>query len=372
MDLEQVAADFDAKALAEAGIIDPAQAGKGEGPAAAEPAADTPLQKFIRENYDGDENAFLASQYESRRELKRLSSELDGVKQQIASRPRDTAAELKAARDADSDVQALDHDIKAIDSANTGLVQRQNTVLTQIGEFEKQIPELEAQLAHTDDTKEWSKLFAKSSSLRVQLASLIGEFQTNEAKLASNNNQKSNLRRELVRAERAVEDQMAQTEQAAADDAATANFVRAAFKTSFDDLIKPYGLDVNSEQFKFARESVRTLLADHLDRRAAEMSDEGLDAAGIREAVGKLIGRFAAAAGVKVKAAAPPAPPRRTTPAPVRPVAVPSRLPAAPPSTPPPAARSTEQSDPRDDPDFWRRRASTIFGAAGRQSQRGR
>lgn len=384
VDLEDVAAAFDQEALAEMAAADDdggqPDAGEGEGSgkgkgAGRRAAASDPLDEFISKHYQGDRAAFVHSLGESQREARRLAAEIENLKAAHQPRPqtRDTAAELKAARDTDSEVQALDQDIKQVDQTVTAIQRRQLELTGLATRVNEEIAALEAELPYIEDPKEQAKKNAKLVRLHSNFSSYQSEFQTNDARLEQQGRAKAQAVRELKRAEQTVKDRLQQEEESERDETVSAERTRKHFETAFQIHIKPYSLDGKSGTYKYAHASVRTILADYLESLGDE--HDTLDAAEIYEHVGKLVAAWADASGKKPAAAAPSKPkprvpvppqPQRQKMVPLRPVSSPASAAAA------VLRRSTLRTadDVLDDPDLVRKRAAAVFSAAARTNAR--
>lgn len=374
VDLEQVAADFEAQALEELGGQPPTDGAEAEdgqpGKGARRAAALDPVDEFIQQNYQGNRVAFIAGLHEQRQEGRRQAAEIESLKQQFAAKPpapRDVAAEIKAALESSPDVQAIDHDIQAIDTENRGIGARQLEIATRAGTCNNEIIQLEAQLPHIEDQKEWAKTYSTISRLRTELATLSGEFNTNELRQKQNASEKKNLGRERQRADREIRQRMADEENRNRSQSVSDQRTRETFSAAFDALIEPFGFDPKSPQYAYARNATRTQLADFLESLGSEA--EALDAAGIYDAVHKLVGAYAEAHNLRPKPKTPVAPPR-----PRQPRALGVRVPGGTAGAGQRPAGSTPRTadDVLSDPDLVRKRANAVFEAASRgQARRG-
>lgn len=314
VDLQAVADEFDAEALGElqarheAGDddADTGEGKDGKSGARRKPPSDDPVDEFINKNYQGNRAAFVASLHESRAEARRLADEIavlkDRVNQGGGPKPVDTAAEFKAIRDADPDVQALDQEISQITEDVKAVKARNVQILGEANGIDQKITQLEARLDTVEDQKEANKIHIQLSRVRSQLVVLNGEYATNESNMRAAVAEQRQLQRELRRAEQGLRDRIEadtrNTKNTNRDMART----RATFFAAFDSLIEPYGLNKEGEKYTYIKETVRTQLADWLEAEAAKNDDfDGLDAGGIYDAVHKLIGRYAKVHGMSPK-----------------------------------------------------------------------
>jgi hypothetical protein len=376
VDLEQVAADFEAEAIAAAGGTPPAT-DKGEGPGAKDgdrstPARSDALSRFIAKNYGGDEDAFLEAQFESRAETKRLADENRTLRESRtpASAP-DNQAALKAALDTDSTVQSLDHEIREIIEDNKALVTRQNQIGVRANALNSEIANLTAELPHIEDNKEWRQKQLALSRAQNELFQLDSEFRGNESRIQTNSRSGRQLQRDLQRQIQSVRDGLDSSARQAQSDAADAARARSTFKQSFDANIRQYNVDPESKQGKYIQMAIRSQLADFLDSLGPD--GEGLDAGGMFDAVGRLLGNYAEIHGVQLRSAVrksvpPPNPKPRSLVVPRPPAA---RRTDVEPGTTPARVPATSDRDLWDDPEFVKARAERVFSATARSQSRG-
>lgn len=378
VDLAKVAEEFEARVLSEAEGGDGAEGGEGEGSrgkgAGRTPtAADSKLAKFIQENYGGDEDAFLAAQYSSRAESRRLAEENQSLRRQAPPETRDTAADLEEIYKADPDIQAFNREVQAIDNENKGFGTRAVEIVNEVRGLEAKIIEQEAGLGHIDEPKDLAKAQASLIRMRSQLDALRGEFQTNEVQRRANLYQKSNLQRDIRRAQQDIRAEMAAEENQEKTAKADGERTRKYFGAAFDALIKPFGLEPTSKRLPHIRSTVRAQLADYLDSLGDDA--EGMDAASIFDATQKLIAAYADANEMKPRGTGTGASqrPKPPTPPPPRHLAVP-RTPAG-------SGKTGDEGSGRTGPrtvddvlsnaDLVRKRATAVFTAQAKAQARG-
>lgn len=372
IDLEQVAADFEAEALATLTAEgEPGDKGDGSGKgkaAAATPADADPIDEFIQQNYGGNKAAFVASLHESRREAKRLSDEVAVLKaSRTPEAARDVMAEFKAERDSSPEVQAIDREIKIIDGRTQAVQTRQIDITKLATTVNNAIVELESTLPLTEDVKELTKGQAKLIRLRAELSELSGEFNVNASRMEQFELRRNAVQRELVRAENDIKRSMIAKEDQQRTDVTNGQRTRSAFAAAFDASVKEYGLEPTSETYIYLRDASRTQLADYLDSLGDDA--DGLDAAGIFEAVGKLVAAGARAFKLQPKSTVQPKPRVPITPRPILTPRAPAR--SVEPSTPSRASgRPPSKEDLESDPNYWRDRAGKVFEASGREALR--
>ena len=366
VDLETVAADFEAEALGELASQrseDGTDTGKGSSPASPDP-----LDQFIQQNYGGDKHKFLEAQYAQRIEQKRLADRLEELSSRVTPlAPRDTEAEVQAARARDAEFVAIDQELKFIDTDQQSITAQINRIANRASELDKLISGAEGKLLHADDIEK-PQILHDRNLWKHELLTLRTEFSTNERARVSNDNRKRDLNRELGKIDRDIRASMAAEEKNQEDAQKLGTQTWNTFVDSYDKTAKEYGLKPQSAQYNFMRDSVRTQLAAYIEAN----HNDGIDANGLHEAVGRIMGAAAAAGFFTRKPAAngklpttpkPILPPRRVLPASTNPGAPPARS-----TSPKPKANE----DPMDDPDFIRRRAAAVFEAANRNAGKSR
>lgn len=311
LDAASIAAEFDAAAITGAKVKTESDSpGKEEGKKANGDARDTgrsssksKLQEFIDKNYNGDEEAFLHSQYTSRDEARRLSDRVRDLEDRISKAPKlDTAAEWKNLRDSDPEVQALDQEIRASDQELQRISKRQYDISERAGIVNTEIAKLTGQLSKADDAKEYAQIAGQIAELRAELISLGDRFESNEDKKARVEKDKRAAKRELTRTEKALRESL-DSEAADKESVAEANERdRQTFERAFEHIATQfYNLKKGSERYSYYNHATRTLLHDWLIENERK-GGRPLDAQGIWDATAALLERGAKANGmVKAK-----------------------------------------------------------------------
>lgn len=377
LDLDQVAAEFEAEAINEmraAKGLPPVSKEEGQGDSGkGSPAAYSPeVKKFIDENYGGNEAAFLAAQYESRREGQSLAAKVRELELKLEAAsapkvpPRDAAADFKTAREQNPEVQALDHEAQSVAEENKALSARQLEVVSEADKISKDIAKLEGQLTLAADTDDKIRLRMEITELRTRHSQLNTEYVSNDRAYRSNQKVLGSLAREIKRLEADIRGDIEEREETEKTQREQIEATRQSFASAFDTHIKQYNVDPKSETFRFLHESARTMIADYLDSLGRE--GKGLDAAGMNNAVSRVLEKAAQAFNIQRKGAAPPK--RRVTPRHLQLPHAGGRPPAAgsPPGAQPTPSRSPQSTtDVLKDPDMVRKRADAVFGAFARQ-----
>jgi hypothetical protein len=381
-DLIAAAAEFDAEAVAGEHGGDPdadpaAGDGEGDGKKAAQPAVDDPLQEYIDKYYGGSKQAFVAAQFESRAEGKRLAQELADLKATLAAKPRDMQAEINEALKADPEVLAIDQEYQAIVADTKATNTRQTQITADYAKSNAEVISLEAELKHVDDPKESGKLQTKIMQLRMDLANLNSEFRENQTKLNMNARDARRLEREMVNAQKAVRDRLEHDDRTKQTSARSEAKTLEAFNKSFTYFMAPFALDPKSEQYEDIMETVKARLATKIEERGEDA--DPLDASEIAELTAGIITKFAKANGLKPKAPGtkpgtptPPKPPAR--PVSQRQVVLGNRArPTAPADggnggAPRGSAAPRTAEDVNKNPDLIRARADRIFSAAAQNN----
>lgn len=369
-DLQTIADQFDAEALAESPIPAGTEAGQSSGKGGAPPASADPLDVFIQQNYNGDPNALIHGIYESRAEAKRLAEEVKELRGRTAPPPppRDVEAEVKSRFDRDPEVQAIDQDIKSIDKRYQTISATQSKLGEEASTLAAEISKIEGQLLNADDIEK-PRLLHEKGLKHNRLGNIQTEFNNNNNALETLSDRYKDKHKELQRAERQIRESLDNESRADSVNKRLTTQTRTAFAGSFEEVAQGYGLVPETPAYNFMRESMRTQLRDYLESQGDEAA---LDANGIHEAVTKLMAAAATAGFVRRKVAATTKPTPRVTP---RPTLIPRRPLVTPtdanrPSAAAPARTSDENQS---DPDYWRRRADHILKTATSQPRgRGR
>lgn len=379
VDLQSIADDFDAQALAD-GDATPAgtEDGQGDGKGGNQPASTDPLDVFIQHNYNGDRNAMVNGIFESRAEAKRLAEENKELRSRLAPPPpaRDVNAEVKSRFDNDPEVLAIDQEIKSTEARYKEIQVAQSKLGEEATTLSADINRLQGQLVHADDI-ERPKLLHDLGLKQNRLTAIEVKFENNNHALEGLQDRYKDKQRELQRQERRIRSEV---ESELTSESVTRRLTiqtRESFISSFDEAAKGYvspdgtPLKPGTKAFNFMRESIRTQLRDFLDTQGDDA--DALDAAGISSAVSRLMAAAAESGYIRrAKSGGPAKPSTRITP---RPTLIPRRPPvtttdaARPPGTAP--ARATD--DNFSNPDFIRRRADHILKAGASAVQpRGR
>lgn len=367
-DLQSIADAFDAQALEEAGADPSTEAGHDGGEGVAPPATTDPLDLFIHQNYKGDRNAFLTSQFESRAEAKRLAEEVKELRSRISPSPtRDTEADIKARLEQDARVQAINRSITSTDRKIENIKTSQLKLAEEAATLNNEIAKLEGQLAHADEI-ERPKILHELTRRQSKFEGVGTRWDSNNERLADLDERRSDKLDALEHAQAAVRDSVANEERAVKENRRFQQRTRESFVDAFSTHAKQYGLEPKTKAFNFMRESIRTQVRDYLDSVDDDIT-EIIDPPGMHTAVGKLMAA-AADAGLVRRSNGKQPEPLRPTPRPVitprRPITTPTD--AARPASAPRSARTT--ADLMSDPDYIRRRADGIVSAAQRAAGR--
>jgi len=356
VDLQAIVADADASAAdALRGFKSPkpfgapaTEDGAGRGTPQLPDKTPDPLDQFVDKNYQGDRLKFLEAQFESRAEAKRLAEENKLLRERIstpATPPRDVAAELKARRDQSPDVQAIDQDIRYNESESQRIQQEQMSLANRAKEVNREIQQLQGQINKLEGDEKTFAL-AQLTDYRSELRSIDQRFSTNDRDINTLARSRTRLGRDLASAEAMLADSLQEEEQANAQRETNMQRTRSTFEAAYDYFAKEMGVDLNNQ---FARQSVRLLLAEHLDDLRVNNNDMGLDATGIANATRQLITAYAKEHNIKP----PVAPPARSTP---RQTLMPRRVNASGDIVP----SSKEEKEMLENPEFWRQRARRV------------
>jgi hypothetical protein len=371
-DIEQVAAEFESQALADAGADADAAAdddtpGEGKTSGRAKPSASSdPVEDFINTQYGGNRAAFVASLHESRREGKELAAELRDLKRQLTSAPRDRASDLQALRSQDPDVQALDREIKSIDLTTRSIGQRQVQLAQEAAQIKTALDSKTGQLVRAEGDDKTS-LHYEIIELKNDLKALNLEFLQNESEQRRNAVDRAARLRELRTAERDLEEQMEAEEQSTRTAQTSNARMRQQFEGAYHHIAtETYGLDPKSPRSVLLQKAVRTHVSDYLHSLADQGETEPLDGQAMFGLVQRVVAQAAKEFNIKTKSASTNG--RPVTP---RPVGLP-RPRALAPATPRREKAPSVAKDLQDDPNFWRNRAQHIAEHAGRVATRGR
>lgn len=375
-DLNDLISGVEEEMLAGDGELDPDDDGEPEpgtapaskpATAAALPPALAALQSFIESNYGGDAQKFLDAQYESRSESKRLRDELDALKNG-AKTDEDRDAEVKARREQDEDIRAIESQISTIDAAIKQVGDRNTQIEQDALKLNTDIESINAELLRAPEDQRYG-LERKLARAESSLARLTSEYQANVAMLRSDRNTKTILARDLSKAESSLRGRIRREElekQELADNDAQA---REFYDQAFAEELKTYTVDPKSKTANVLYHSVRGILSDWLTNRGYDARP--LDYAGFRSAVQKLMGNFEEAFALKratpgARGARPAAAPRRAAPA--RPGFAGTRTVSGPGGIPRRSGKPAKSADELlDDPDSVRERANRIGAALARR-----
>lgn len=384
VDLDELAREFEERQLAAAGKAPAAKKDEGKGGSeGAGSSTSERIKNYIDKNYGGDEDAFLAAQYHSREEGKRLADRVRELetKSSSAAPAQTPEQQLKAALDASTEVQSLNREIQDIDAETKTYGARQLEIGKECNAIDVKIAELRGQMAKAD-SDEKSSIHLEILAKENQKTSLVTEWNSNESVIKTNDRNRRILVRDLQKAQDAVKESMSEKERRERDRATTQQRTRAAFNNAVISQVKEYGLEIQRDAegklvFKtpgsrVVYHSVRTQLAEWLD----ELGDDAdtITSAEIGDAVRRLLTSHAEAGFIK-KASKSPAPKNKGTGA-NRPVnfrgSVPPRMPAASNGNGVAGdggddnARPASIKEMEKDPDFWRRRAEYLSTGGGR------
>jgi predicted nucleic acid-binding Zn-ribbon protein len=374
-DLEQVAEEFDAEALAALGGQRPRSV-RGEGADVdGRRSTSDPIDDFIEKNYQGDRDAFVHSLYSSREEMKRMRSEIDELKHGEASHARapiatrDREADFSSARASNPELQALDQEIKVIDNDAQVATKELHSTAGRAQQVASRVKELQGQMSKSEP-EERAILRAEVAELNAELFSLDQDWKNVQSELRRLNMEKRRTQREVIRAEQSVRESVADEEKAGRERAEVITTTRQQFDSSLASHFNTIGVDPQSEQGQFLRETCRTKLRDYF----SSLGDGyGLDGAGIHRAVGQILIRAVKAFGLRPSQSS-----RRSSITP-RPIITP-RMPAPFARTGPRPSSSQSSLDgvldnpnlsPREKAAFVRKRADAVFAAGGRAVARG-
>lgn len=374
VDLEQVAEEFDAEALARLDGNRSRRPTKGEGGEAGDGTGvrSDIVEDFIEKNYQGDRNEFIHSLYASREEMKRLRSELDEVKRgreetarsRSAIEPRDLETAFKESRASDPELQALDHEITAIDNDVKAATNDVINITKRAQSVAGAVKEAQGRLSKAEP-EERPMVRAEIAELNAEILALDSDYKLAQTEIRRLSMEKRRAQREVIRAEQSLRESMSDEEDAANERVETERTTRQQFDSSITSHFTALGFDPKSEQGQFLRETCRTKLRDYF---LSQGDGFGLDGAQIHAAVGSII-----AAAIKSGIRPSKQPPRRPTITP-RPIVTPrppvvtrsgSRAPSSPRSSLDGVLDDPNLS-PKQKADFVRKRASAVMQAGSR------
>lgn len=371
VDLSQVAEDFDAAALADLEGSPPPPSGEEDtdgGKGKGKKGTPDPLQEFIDKNYQGDRNAFLHAQYASREEAKRLRQELDEIKQTTRTLqdrtepPPDPVAAFKEARESSPEIRALDQETHAIDAQLKDCQGTGAQIAARAAQIGSELKVLESKLLKAEPD-ERSQYLVEKSELRQELRSLDQDWKLNEAEARRLGSEKRRVQRETIRAESAIQDEMASEIEEQKNREATRTMTKEAFNASIGVYFKDLDIDPASARGKFLLNTCRSQLREYL----LTLGDgAGLDRQQIHGAVGQILSHAVEAFGISKKQQ----PRTLTTPRPVlvpRANVTPSRTSSSPSSQSSlDGVLDNPNLSPKQKADFVRKRAATVFQAGAR------
>lgn len=331
------------------------------------------LDVFVQKNYNGDREAMLSAQFESRSETTRLRSELDTLKRQLeeSRQPKvDPQAEFAAAREQDAHVQTINRLVTQAVNERTAIENRQRQVAADAGDLQKDIARLEGKInLSPDDLTLQRDLYSKKSELQ----GLLNEYNVNRSNLSTLGMQEQSIKLQLARAEQDVRDRLSAQRSMEVEQQLTAQQTIRVYDNAFINELDKYEVEggAQSEEARWLYNTNKLVLADYLAQRGdqAGLSDEE-----IRNAVRSLMQSSAKLMKLKPKQGGSNGQTRRVMPAQPAPVRRPIAAPSARPTSPHAAARSTPSSPPRniddafEDPEFVHRRAAAVLSRIGRGS----
>jgi len=375
LDLEQIAEEFDAEALAELGGRPRPVRGEGVDADGKRTTSSDPIDDFIEKNYQGDRGAFVHSLYSSREEMKRMRSELDELKRgeptshaRVPIEPRDVEADFKSARSSNPELNALDQEIRVIDDDAKLATQELQGAAGRAQQVASRVKELQGQMSKSEP-EERATIRAEIAELNAELFSLDQGWKATQSEIRRLNMEKRRVQREVIRAEQSIRESMTDEENAVRERSEIVATTRQQFDSSLAAHFASIGVDPKSEQGQFLRETCRTKLRDHFESQG---DGYGLDGAGIHSAVGQILAR-----AVKVFNIRPSSSPRKsTTPRPIVTPRTPAPFIRTGPRTSSPQSSLDGVLDnpnlsPREKAAFVQKRAAAVFSAGSRAAARG-
>lgn len=333
------------------------------------------LQKFADENYGGDLGKMLEAQYASRAEAARLKEENEALRNNTTRpAPRDTAAELKARQEQDSEIRSITSQITQIDASIAAFSSRNTAIMQEAAPLDAAIKTLPMRIANATDDTTRRQLEYELSDAKERLRDLSAEYRTNELAKRADNYQKANLNRDLSRAKESVSSRMQREEEEANAQAVADTQARENFDRAFDENIAKYALNPKDPRdmrtMKLVYQSARGILSDWLQSRGYDAPP--LDYHGFVSNVDKLLKEHAAAGTIKLKTGSGARPAHRASVAPrlngpggVRLPQTQTRTGAA------GGGRVPAANDAQlDDPNYWRQRAEGISRTIDRENAR--
>lgn len=332
LSFEALAQEYDANAALESGSKpegggDGGEGGEGTGSGGRKaPKGADPLDYYIETQYGGDRAAAVRGLFESRSEMSRLAAEVKDLREGVLSaapKPtRDRDAEVKTAREASPDVQVVNQEIAAQVSRYKALEAKQLQHAQKASEIRSDIDKLNGELLSASTEEHKYSLAAKIAAKRSEFSVCEVRFENASENLDTISTENRRSQRELARLNRDVEDSLAYEESQRSSQERQGARTAQLFSASFDKHVAGYALDpkTDTRRVQTLRTTVRALLAEHLEARAAA-GEEGLDALALSDAVGDITASLAETFGIQKRGGRFTAPvrggvPRRTAPRP--------------------------------------------------------
>ena len=145
---------------------------------ASEDAKQDAVQKFIEDNYDGDHEKFLASQYESRKAGSAQAKEIVELKEVVYSLMDQQSKEPEYQPiEQDPKIEEYKESIEEFEEDHAGLVKSQSALLARISKLGDEINLTKGKLTHADDdsAREYETRIATIQSTQEALSNTWAE-----------------------------------------------------------------------------------------------------------------------------------------------------------------------------------------------------